>query len=170
MKKAALTADALRLALHYDPESGVFVWRHRLSSAGRAVKGCGKIAGALDAYGRVVIRLCGQLYFAHQLAWLYAHGKWPDNVIDHINGNRSDNRLTNLRDIPQSVNMQNRRSPKAGHSLKTLGVSWHEGAGRYRARLTVNRKELHLGLFDTIEAAQAAYISAKRKLHKGCTI
>lgn len=170
MGKHTLTSEELRQAITYDAETGVFVWKHRLSSAGRAVKRWGKQAGSVDHYGRIVVRLRGRLYFAHQLAWLYVHGKWPDNVIDHINGNNSDNRFCNLRDVPQVVNMQNRRTASINNPQNVLGVSWHKGAGRFRARVTVNSKEHHLGLFDTIEAAHHAYVEAKRRLHPGCTI
>lgn len=170
MGKRDLTAQELRQVIDYDATTGVFIWKHRLSSAGRAVKRCGKQAGSVDLYGRIVIRLHGVLYFAHQLAWLYVYGDWPDGVIDHINGNPADNRISNLRDIPQSTNMQNRRFPKAVNPLNTLGVSWHKAAGRYRARLTVDRKEIHLGLFDSVEDAHRAYLEAKRKLHPGCTL
>ena len=170
MGKHTLTADELRQAITYDAETGIFVWKHRLSSAGRTVKRCGKQAGSVDHYGRITIRLRGVLYFAHQLAWLYVCGKWPEYVIDHINGQPADNRFCNLRDVTQTVNMQNRRTASACNPLKVLGVSWHKGAGRFRARVFVNSKEHHLGLFDTIEEAQSAYVEAKRRLHAGCTI
>ena len=166
MAKRDLTAQVVRSALQYNAETGVFIWNHRLSSAGRAVKCCGKKAGCLDAQGRLVIRIKPYLYFAHQLAWLHHYGKWPEHVIDHINGNPSDNRIANLRDIPQAINMQNRRKVSAANSLPLLGAHKVKGCKRVRARCG----STYLGMFSTPEEAHAAYVEAKRRMHPGCTL
>lgn len=170
MGKRQLTADQLKASADYSADTGEFIWKRRFSKAGKLVRRCGMKAGSVDAYGRIVMRIGGRLYFAHQLAWLYVHGAWPNGVIDHINGIRSDNRICNLRDVSQAVNMQNRRVAKTTHKLGVIGVSWHEAGRKWRARVGVNRREVHLGLFDSVEEASAAYITAKRRLHEGCTL
>lgn len=115
-------------------------------------------------------RIAGKSYKLHRLAWLYMTGGWPMGDIDHLNGVRADNRFANLRDVPRGVNLQNCRQA-ATHNLSTkvLGVYPAKG-GHFCAALSVNNKKRHLGTFDTIEQASAAYLSAKRQLHAGCLI
>ena len=107
-------------------------------------------------------------YYIHRIAWLYVYGCWPNNHIDHINGNPDDNSIENLRDVSRKVNLQNMR--KATKSSKTgiLGVS--ESAGRFRASIRIDGKAKYLGSFDDAKTAHAAYIDAKRKYHEGCTL
>ena len=107
---------------------------------------------------------------AHRLAWALHTGSWPNGEIDHINGDESDNRLVNLRDTSKSVNQQNKRNPRSDNKSGFMGVCWHKGAGKWRAQITVNGKVIYLGLYETTEAAHAAYLRAKRELHQGCTI
>ncbi len=164
MAKADLTAALLREILHYDPETGEFRWR--VKSAKR-IK-VGDRTGRKNVNGYLEIGAFGRLYKAHRLAWLYVHGKWPDGVIDHMNGDNSDNRICNLRDVTLSVNMQNLRHARAGTKSGLLGVAAHKD--KWKALIKANGKQLVLGRFDTPEAAHAAYVEAKRRLHPGCTI
>lgn len=90
--------------------------------------------------------------------------------IDHINGDRADNRIANLRQATTAENSQNERGPRAHATSGFLGVGWHAQQSRWRARITVNGKRRHLGLFDTPEAAYAAYVEAKRALHPFSTL
>jgi hypothetical protein len=122
----------------------------------------------MHAYGYQLVCVDGHKYPAHRLAWLIAHGVWPDGQIDHINGNRADNRLENLRDVPRAINAQNQRRAPKNSASGFLGVSRHNN--RWRARITIDKRTVRLGTFDTPHQAYAAYLSAKRQLHDGCTI
>lgn len=166
MADAILTAERLREVLHYTPETGVFTWRVKLSP--RAMPG--SVAGHNDRrHGYRQIRIDGALYVAHRLAWLHVYGVWPTQFIDHINGDRADCRMLNLREADITLNSQNRRKAKAGSESGFLGVSRNGRAG-WAATISANKKRLHLGTFDSPEKAYAAYVQAKRIYHEGCTI
>ena len=103
-----LTHALLLEQVHYDPETGVFTRR-------KTGKACGR--QSVDGYIYIVIKGCS--YKAHRLAWFYVHGSWPIFVIDHINRDRADNRIVNLRDVPQSINAQNRECrPRYGYGRR----------------------------------------------------
>lgn len=126
-----------------------------------------------EGYIRVAFKFNGkQIRFrAHHLAWLFMHGKWPELDIDHINGDRSDNRWANLREADRATNAENRREAKAGSKSGLLGVSFAKDTGRWAAQIQVAGKNKNLGRrFSSPEAAHAAYLQAKRQLHAGCTI
>lgn len=155
---------ALIDALAYDQASGVFTWRIRPSQRTML----GTIAGSIDTHGYRQIRYRRKMYLAHRLAWLFMTGDWPTMQIDHINGDRLDNRWTNLRQASHSVNSQNRRWPTKRNKSGVLGV-FRDGA-KWRACIRVKGKTIGLGTFDSLDAAGNAYICAKRRLHEGCTI
>jgi len=158
-----LTAARLRELLHYDPETGLFT---RLVATKGPKGAIGAVAGCLDRKGHRYIRVDGTSYAAHRLAWLYAYGEWPRDMIDHVNGEKDDNRLFNLRDVDMCINMQNRRH--SNNRLGLLGVSAHKN--RFRALIEVDGKSMRLGNFATPQLAHAAYVAAKRVHHPGCTI
>jgi hypothetical protein len=116
-----------------------------------------------------VIGIDGRLYLAHVIAFVIVTGTWPVGVVDHRNGDGTDNRWTNLRDVSHAVNVQNVRKARATSQSGMLGVARHRN-GRYRATIVVGGKQRHLGYFDTPEQAHAAYVTAKRELHPGCTL
>ena len=159
-----LTAARLRYLLDYDVVSGAFSW-----NVNRNGVKPNRPAGCFCAKRNVIaIGIDGKLYLAHRLAWLWTTGNWPKAHIDHINGDSSDNRIANLRDVPQEVNMQNRRKPAKHNASGLLGVYARDG--RWRAEVRIKGKSVNLGRFDTKEEAHAAYLIAKRRLHIGCTI
>jgi hypothetical protein len=158
-----LTAARLRELLHFDAETGVFT---RLMATRGPSGAVGARVGWLDGKGHRYICVEGVVYAAHRLAWLYAYGIWPRDMIDHINGEKDDNRLPNLRDVGMCINMQNKRH--SNNSVGLLGVSKHKK--RFRACIEVEGKNRYLGLFLTPELAHAAYVAAKRQFHEGCTI
>jgi hypothetical protein len=159
-----LTAQRLRELFNYQPETGEFV---RLS--GRRGYSAGVVAGCRLPDGRVIIRVDGESYRAHRLVWLYVYGAFPSFVIDHINGDPSDNRLANLRDVPHAMNQQNQRRPHSNNlSSPYLGVSRPNERSKWRALIHFQGKTRYIGVFATAEAARDAYIEAKRRLHEGC--
>lgn len=158
MARNDLTAQRLRELVHYDPRTGIFVRK-----TGR---NAGKIIGTPERKW-LQMNLDRQPYRAHRLAWLYVFGEWP-NIIDHINGDRHDNRIDNLRSVDKRINAQNIRSASRNNRSGFLGVS--RIGLKWRASIYTNGVSLRLGPFETPEIAYAAYLSAKRKLHAGCTI
>lgn len=124
---------------------------------GRPIGGIQKSTG----YHRATID--GVTYRTHRLAWFWVHGEWPRNDIDHIDGNPANNALSNLRDVPKAVNLQNQQRPHRNNKLGVLGV--HQLGGRYRAAILVSGRMRHLGAYDTVHAAQEAYLVAKSSLH-----
>lgn len=148
--------------LDYRRDEGAFYWR---VSVGRVSAGtrAGNYSGA-----HVSVQVMGRRYFVHRLVWLFEHGEWPAQEIDHINGDPHDNRVENLRDMPRRVNQQNRRVAQRNNKLGVLGV--HEHKGRFRAFIKVDGKTKVVGQFDTLREANDAYLNAKRLIHEGCTL
>jgi hypothetical protein len=162
------TTERVKELLDYDAETGVFKWR---VTRGSVVKG--DIAGGFKDRGYMQIGVDGVMYSLHRIAWLYANGTWPEGDIDHINGDRSDNRLANLRNVSRRMNLQNQRRPHKTNSCGFLGVYLEKKSQKYIARLRVPgcaHGGHQIGRYDTAEEAGAAYIEAKRRLHAGCTI
>lgn len=146
--------------ISYDPDSGRFTWT-------TARRGCsaGAAAGCLTRAGYVVVKLGRKAVRAHRLAWFLSYGEWPDGEIDHINGNPSDNRLANLRVVDRAGNSQNRRKAHRDSSHGLLGAAWNRQHKRWQAKIMANGKRHHFGYFDTAEAAHAAHMAAKQRLH-----
>lgn len=170
MKNALPSLDTLKRYLAYNPDTGDITWTVRVNSFGGKVQP-GVKAGVLREDGRIKIGFKGKEYFAHRLAWLMFYGRQPEHEIDHVNGNPSDNRIANLREVPHSVNIENQRKARADNkSCGLLGVSFNKKAGKFSSQIRANGKKVHLGLFADPEEAHKAYVKAKRSLHSGCTI
>ena len=146
-----LTAEYLRSVLHYDQETGIFT---RKVSTANQVK-IGDVAGCPDGQGYLQIKVQSRRYIAHRLAWLYIRGSWPNDQIDHINRNRSDNRIANLREVSHKQNMQN-RSKSSNNTSGHPGVYWHKQSSKWVAQIMHNQKQIHLGCFTNLEEAVAA--------------
>jgi HNH endonuclease/AP2 domain len=168
MSKPNLTAERLRELLHYEPSTGVFT--RRVKTGGRYGADVGSVAGTLNDSGYLLISVQSKQYRAHRLAVLYITGGWPAQEVDHRNGDRLDNRWSNLREVSTQVNSQNRRRAQSNSKTGLLGASWCARDKRFTARIKVGDKYQSLGRFDTAEKAHAAYVNAKRRLHSGCTI
>ncbi|MDI4633332.1 HNH endonuclease [Pelomonas sp. V22] len=159
-KEDKLTAERLRELLTYDPETGLFIRRvNRPGKWGKA----GTVAGHINAHGYRVIWI-GANHMAHRLAWLYVHGAWPDGQLDHINQDKTDNRLENLRLVTHAENMQNRPHQR-NNSTGLKGVLPRTKYGGWPALICANNKQIWLGTFDSPEAAHAAYCAAAARLH-----
>lgn len=154
--------DVFRDYLHYNPETGEFTW---LKSPMRRVK-VGSRAGCLSIpSGRVQIKFKGKQYLAHQLAWLFTHGIWPVNVIDHIDGNPFNNAISNLRDVTQQINMHNQKRIAKHNKSGYRGVCWDSVNKSWRATITLDGKSKTIGRFPTALQASQAYETAKRIYH-----
>lgn len=169
-----VTQAMLRELYDYDPGTGLLT--HRVARS-HNVK-IGQQVGHLDrrnpSYPRWTLRLLGRSWILSRVIWMYVHGEWPRGQIDHINGDPTDNRLSNLRDVCASVNMQNKRRAVATNSTGYLGVSVHHGGKKpFLARIRdpkSGQRQIRLGYFATAEEAHNAYVEAKRRLHSGCTL
>lgn len=159
-KPSTMTASELRELLRYDPETGEFVW---LQDRGRNPRS-GRRAGAVTSENRIIIRVNYRIYFAHRLAWLYMTGEWPERLVDHIDGNPSNNRWRNLRAATPAQNaMNSRRKPNKVSGI--VGVHFFKQYGMWRSCISANGQTRFLGYFREIEDARAAYEAARRDLH-----
>lgn len=121
----------------------------------------GDIAGHINAQGYVIVKYKTQAYKAHRLAWLLYYKQWPEHDVDHIDGNKSNNSIKNLRDVPRSINALNTK-PISSNKSGYRGVSLHNG--KWRARIMINGKSTIIGTFNTPEEASEAYITFKKNL------
>lgn len=163
----------------YNPETGSLVWSIRTGSRSNP----GSEVGALRPDGYKSLMLNKRLMFVHRVCFCMATGKplGANDLIDHINGDKADNRACNLRAVDHQTNVQNARKPNCRSGTGFLGVSEDTRSfrgpnyKRFSAKIGVTlesgkKKLLHLGSFHTPEAAHQAYLEAKRRLHPGCTI
>jgi hypothetical protein len=155
-----LTVERLRELLNYDTDTGAFTWK-----VSRGSVKVGDTAGTLhESDGYIRTKVDGIGYQTHRLAWLHENGEWPPAgcEIDHIDRDRTNNRIANLRLATISQNQCNRG--RAGHNKSGYkGVTSYRG--RWRATITLNRKQKYLGLFDSPELAFSAYCAAAEVLH-----
>ena len=161
MSKVILPTDEDLRRLRYEPETGHFRW----CEAGRGVR-VGSVAGSKTCYGYWQIKLNHRIYLAHRLAWFIATGEWSSKEIDHINGIRTDNRISNLREVNRSENMQNLGAAHSDNkTCGLLGVTWNKQHKRWQSKLQANKRIHHVGYFDTAEEAHQAYLLLKKQLH-----
>lgn len=154
-----LTQQYLKEILSYEPETGMFFWKIRKAYNMKP----GQIAGAVHKTGYVYISVDNRGYKAHRLAWLYMTGEMPDQYIDHINRVAADNRFSNLRLVSAKQNCENCSIYKSNAS-GFRGVSFHKATNKWRATLRHNKKHIHVGLFDTAEAASLAAEKKRNEL------
>lgn len=161
-----ITLDVVRRLVRYDAKEGKLYWLKNTGGKGFADSECGYIADS----GYRMMGFAGIEVRAHRIVWLLEHGAFPaeDLVIDHINRNRSDNRIENLRAVPQVLNAHNIVKAKKNSTTGLLGV--HRNKKRFSAGLYVDHKPKHLGTFDTPEQAHAAYVEAKKTFYPEAVI
>ena len=151
-----ITQARLKEVLHYNKESGIFVWH---SPTTRRVKK-GDIAGNVNDMGYIRIRVDGKSYRGHRLAWLYVYGKLPEKQIDHINHNRADNRIENLREVNNIENSKN-HSIGINNTSGVVGVYWCNTNKRWKATIKINYKSVALGIFTCFSDAVNARKNAE---------
>lgn len=143
--------------LDYDPHTGIFTWRKTYSQAK-----AGATAGQVSTWGYIRIPIMGKKYTAHQLAWLIFFGEWPSKQIDHIDGDKKNNAIKNLRLVTPSLNQLYNDKPRKGNKTGLLGVSMM--GKKFKAQIKVDGVIRHLGSFTDKESAHAAYQVAKRQI------
>ena len=160
-KELGLTADRLREVLSYDPTFGIFIWRKKSHKSSSSVK-IGDIAGSVDNTGYIRIWIDGKRYVGHRLVWLYEFGFWPEHQIDHIDRNRKNNRLSNLREATAAQNSANGASIRTNTSTGVRGVT-RQGAW-YRVRMQRNGKKASFGLYRSLGEALNVYNAERARL------
>lgn len=155
-----VTRDELLDLVHYDSEAGTFTWKVRRCGT----KGIGMPAGGHDSKGYSRIKINGKHYLSHRLAWLYVYGRWPDDMIDHINGVRDDNRIHNLREATNIENCRN-QSRRRSNTSGIKGVSWDKSEGKWKAYCVMNGKFCNLGYYTRISDAEEAVKNFREKNH-----
>ena len=157
-----LTQERIKEILDYDPMTGEFVWK--VERSGYVKKG--KKAGSRHRTGYITITVDNIAYKAHRLAWLYVYGELPNSPLDHINGDRKDNRISNIRQTSNNENQWNRYKARRDNACtELLGVSWHKARGKWRVHISVDKKNLYLGSYPTAEEGYAIYLRFKELLH-----
>lgn len=166
MAKPDLTAQRLREILDYDQLTGVFTWRVMLAHRRKP----GDAAGNLT-HGYIEIGIENRSYRAHRLAWLYVYGEWPYGQIDHIDGNRANNSIANLRVVTNQTNSQNRHGVSESKiTSEYLGVTWNTANNCWMAQIKVGSKNQYIGQYATEYEAHIAYLHRKRLLHEDAEI
>ena len=167
-----VTAEEVRAKVDYDPDTGLFVWRTRPGADHQTnawnAKYAGTQAGSKMANGYVEIGWIssGRRFrsLGHRLAWVHFYGAWPKDMVDHIDGDKANNRIINLREATMAQNAWNTGArPWSKSGVK--GVSWDKSRGKWFASIFVNRKQIALGRYDDIREAAEAYAEAARRYH-----
>jgi hypothetical protein len=160
MKKHLVELSEISQDLEYCLETGVFRWKKHMG--GRAPK-AGGFAGTPHIAGYTQIGYKQNIYLAHRLAWLFVHGSWPEKDLDHINGNKTDNRICNLRECTHAENMLNRRKQKnnrVGHK----NICLPRGRNQYVVRIAKHGKTHCAGYYYSLEDAIKARDAALKKV------
>jgi hypothetical protein len=152
--------EAIKKLFHYDAESGMLLWR---KGNNRNVKPWQE-AKSPNGHGYYNVKIDGKSYLVHRLIWLYVHGSFPKEDIDHKNRIRNDNRLCNLRAVSRTDNCQNISLPdhnKSGH----IGVSWIKSHNRWTVYVKVDKKNKWLGYYKNLDDAVAARKAGEAKFY-----
>jgi hypothetical protein len=176
-KRHAVDIDFLRECFSYDPITGVMRWKERPATHFQDQHRCriansrwaGKIAGRPEKKGYLAVamtiegrgRICLKL---HRIIFAMHHGRWPEDQLDHINRDPSDNRLENLREATNAENCQNRRK-RSDNTSGLVGVSFDKKVGRWRSYIGADGRLIHLGFFDSPAEAGNAYDKARAVFH-----
>lgn len=150
-KEAKLSAEQLREIVHYDPVIGRMIWQTSR-----------RIVGTITKKGYRATKIGGLYFLVHRLVWLYTHGRWPADQIDHINGDPADNRICNLREATNGQNSANRRALR-GRALK--GIWFDARRNHWRATVCRSGRLIHIGVFASAEEAHSAYVIRAREVH-----
>lgn len=162
--KNDLTQKRLKELFHYNPQTGIFTGRTQ--TGGRAKKGY--VAGCIEIFGYLRITVDKISYKSHRLAWLYVHGYFPESDMDHINRDKADNRIKNLRVVSKQCNNRNTGNPKNNKS-GVKGVHWITKGKRWHAKIRVMSEAKYLGIYKDFDEAVCARLAGEQCLNwDGC--
>ena len=156
--------NRIKELLEYNPDTGAITWR--------IARGCvrkGAPAGSITRLGYIRINAGRKPVFAHRIAWALFYGEWPSLFIDHINGDKLDNRIANLRLATKAENAQNVRTIKSNNKTGYIGVYFLARANKWRASIRTNGRLKQLGMFSDPKLASEAYQAAKKVFHPFAT-
>lgn len=156
MADQILTAEEVRNLLDYDPNTGIFI--RKTSSGGCAV---GTVSGSKHSKGYVVIKIRRKLYKAHRLAWLHFYGTFPNDQIDHIDGDKTNNRISNLRDVSAQSNSRNKKAARIDSFTGVQGVCYQKARKKYAVYISISGRPQQVGRFDHLHDAIAARKAAE---------
>lgn len=177
-KEEKFTFELINSLLRYEPETGKLFWKKRppqlFSKTGNQgqegacrawnTKWAGKECFTwTNENGYKTARFMDAGFKAHRVIWMLCNKEWPKGDVDHINGNKVDNRISNLRVVSREQNNRNAYKPK-NNTSGVVGVSWRENIQKWRARVYQNNKEIDLGSYDTFEEAVAVRQAAAQRL------
>lgn len=161
----SLTAERVRELFNYEPDTGVF-------TRAKSVRGhlSGEVVGTEKDNGYLHFCIDYKKHGAHRIAWLHFYGEMPDKDIDHIDGNRRNNAIKNLRCVDRSTNLENRKRANTNNKSTGLLGAYKTKNNLFTSRIQVLGKDFYLGCFKSPEEANMAYLDAKRRMHVGNTI
>ena len=159
MTKLKTLPSQKKLQELFDYKDGQLYWKERINSS----IDLSKPAGCIEKNGYRRIQIEGKIYREHRLVWKYHYGKDPKEFIDHIDGNRSNNNIENLREATNQQNLFN-TGPSKNNKLGIKGVIKY--GNKYRATIIINGKSKYLGMFNTTEEARLAREESEKKLFK----
>jgi hypothetical protein len=162
--RIGLSFDRANELLSYEKETGILRWKKQRNHLARA----GDEAGGLDDLGYKRLMVDNQHWQQHRVVWLLQTGALPLSIIDHIDGDRANNKFANLRLTTAMLNAQNKKKARVDSQTGIIGV--RKQKNRWSASISINKHKKHLGSFLTQEEAANAYLYAKRKHHLSCTI
>jgi hypothetical protein len=156
--KSNLTHQRLKELVSYDKETGNFFRNVPVAN----IK-AGLVVARPAKNGYVRMHIDGHLYYLHRLAWFYEHNEWPV-AIDHIDGNKINNKISNLRSATYGQNLQN-RSKVTNAKSGFRGAYFHPKTKNWQSKIMLNGKVKSLGYYKTPEEAHQAYVDGKKKFH-----
>ena len=167
-RQEAIAHDRLLERISYNPDTGVFI-------CAKKIRGLVRIGGTVGSWnkkdGYLYTTVDCYRHTAQRLAWFYVHKKWPLGVMDHINGDRADNRICNLRDVSQNENLMNRKVATRRSITGVVGVRPHRWGFQALIRIPTapgdKKSQKCLGTFPTVELAKAAYEAASAHYYPG---
>jgi len=159
-KELLLSYELASSLLNYDPDTGIISWK---AVSGARTK-IGMPAGSKQPNGYLRISVNKNRFLAHRLAWLLYYKEWPLDIIDHIDGNKSNNKIENLR-VGTILKNNYNTGITVTNTSGYKGVSWNSANNKYIANINVKGKKVYLGMFSTSEEASEAYNKAAKELH-----